>query len=177
MSVHAMGGAIQGVDAIPIEVEVDLLRRLPSIAIVGLAASAVKESAERVRSAIVSAELEFPRQRVVVNLAPADVRKDGTAFDLPVALAILAADGQVPLEAIHGLVIAGELSLGGRLRPIRGALALALLARQLGRALLLPSSSAAQARLVPGVTVHGADSLDQVVRWLRDGKPPRRLTQ
>ena len=134
---------------------------------VGLAASAVKESAERVRSALASADLEFPRRRVVVNLAPADVRKDGTAFDLPVALGILAADGQLPEGSLDPWVVAGELSLGGMLRPIRGALALALLARKLGKKVLLPRSCAAQAAIVPGVEVGCADTLEEVVQHLR----------
>jgi len=173
MAVTVIGGALEGVEAVPIEVEVDLLRRLPSVSVVGLAASAVKESAERVRSALASAGLDFPRKRVVVNLAPADVRKDGTAFDLPVALGILAADGQLPDQALGEWVVAGELSLGGALRPIRGALALALLARRLNKRLLLPRACAAQAAIVPGVRVGCADTLDQVVEHLRgEGELP-----
>lgn len=168
MAVTTLAAALEGVHAVPIEVEVDLLRRLPSVSVVGLAASAVKESAERVRSAIASAGLEFPRKRVVVNLAPADVRKDGTAFDLPVALAILAADGQVPSDALRDWVVAGELSLGGALRPVRGSLALALLARDLDRGVLLPRSCAAQAAVVPGVRVACADTLEEVVQHLVD---------
>ena len=167
MAVTVLSGALQGVDAIPIEVEVDLLRRLPSVAIVGLAASAVKESAERIRSALQSADEPFPRKRVVVNLAPADVRKDGTALDLPMALGILAAAGRVPGDALASVVAVGELSLGGVLRPIRGALSLALLARRLGRTLVLPRASADAAALVPSATVVGADTLAEVVGWLR----------
>lgn len=167
MAVTVIAGALEGVEAIPIEVEVDLLRRLPSVSVVGLAASAVKESAERVRSAVASTGLEFPRKRVVVNLAPADVRKDGTAFDLPMALAILAADGQLPDGVLDDYLVAGELSLGGLLRPVRGALALALLARRLDKRLLVPRACAAQAAVVPGVEVGCADSLDEVVTHLR----------
>ena len=171
MAVTVIAGALEGIEAIPIEVEVDLLRRLPSVSVVGLAASAVKESAERVRSALASAGLEFPRKRVVVNLAPADVRKDGTAFDLPMALGILAADGQLPDGVLDGWLVAGELSLGGVLRPIRGALALALLARRLGKRLLLPRGCASQAAVVPDVHVACADTLGQVVEHLRDAAP------
>ncbi|MFT7520575.1 MAG: magnesium chelatase family protein, partial [Kiritimatiellia bacterium] len=169
MAISVMAGALQGVNAIPIEVEVDLLRRLPSISVVGLAASAVKESAERVRSAIGSAGLEFPRKRVVVNLAPADVPKEGTAFDLPVALAILAADDQIPTEGLREWLIAGELSLSGRLRGIRGALSLALLARDMNLGILLPRDSAAQAAAVPGLRVGCADTLAEVVAYFADG--------
>lgn len=171
MTVSVRSGALEGIHAVPIEVEVDLLRRLPSIAVVGLAASAVKESAERVRSAIASSGLDFPRKRIVVNLAPADVRKDGTAFDLPVALGILAADGQVPPSALDDWLIAGELSLGGLLRPIRGTLSLALLARSLDRGLLIPRSCAGVAAMVPGLRVACADSLAEVVDHLVDGEP------
>lgn len=171
MAVTVLAGALQGVHAQPIEVEVDLLRRLPSVSVVGLAASAVKESAERVRSAIASAGLDFPRKRVVVNLAPADLRKDGTAFDLPMALAILAADEQVPIDALDPWLVAGELSLGGTLRPIRGVLALGLLARRLGLGLLVPRSCAAQAVVVPGLEVACADTLVEVVQHLVDGEP------
>lgn len=167
MAVIVRGGALQGVNAIPIEVEVDLLNRLPCVCVVGLAASAVKESAERIRSAMDSSDLPFPRKRIVVNLAPADVPKRGTAFDLPIATGILAADDQVPIEAVSKMLIVGELALGGELRPIRGALSMALLARELGLDLLLPRSCAAQAALVPGVKVHAASNLAEVVGLLR----------
>lgn len=167
MAVRALSGAIQGVDAVPIDVEVDLLRRLPSISVVGLPASAVKESAERVRSAVVSAGFEFPRMRIVVNLAPADVRKEGTALDLPIALAVLAAAGTLPESALDQVLCAGELSLGGELRPIRGALSLGLLARRVGRVLVLPPDSAAEAAVVPGVEVRVARDLYAVVSHLR----------
>lgn len=171
MPVTVTGGALQGVDAIPIEVEVDLLRRLPAVSIVGLAASAVKESAERVRSALQSADEEFPRKRVVVNLMPADVRKEGTALDLPVALGILAAAGDLPEDRVTSVLAAGELSLGGDLRPVRGALSLAVLARELGKTLVLPKESAAVGRLVPGAEVVGASTLAEVVGWLRGDRP------
>lgn len=170
MAVTVLAAAIIGVEAVPIEVEVDLLRRLPSVSVVGLAASAVKESAERVRSAIASAGLEFPRKRVVVNLAPADVRKEGTAFDLPMALAILAADGQIPTESLSDWIIAGELSLSGSLRGVRGALPMALLARATGRGLLLPRECAAQATAVPNLRLACADTLAEVVEHLQTGK-------
>ncbi|MEQ1504196.1 MAG: YifB family Mg chelatase-like AAA ATPase [Myxococcota bacterium] len=167
MAVVVMSGAMQGVDAIQIRVEVDLLRRLPAITIVGLAQGAVKESAERIRSAVEALGEEFPRKRVVVNLAPADVRKEGTALDLPIALGILAADGRLPLDAVARVLAVGELALSGDLRPVRGALSLALLARTHGRVLVVPRACAASAALVPGVEVVGADHLGEVVEWLR----------
>ena len=137
MAVTVRGAALEGVDARVVEVEVDLLRRLPSISIVGLAASAVRESSERVRSAIEACGVDFPRKRVVINLAPADLRKEGTALDLPTALGILAAEGVVPPERLTGVLAAGELSLGGQVRGIRGSLSMALLARELGYTLVL----------------------------------------
>ena len=167
MAVIALSGALRGVEAIPIEVEVDLLTRLPCICIVGLAASAIKESAERIRSAIHSSEEEFPKKRVVVNLAPADVPKDGTAFDLPVALGILAAHKSFDPNELGKIISVGELSLGGALRPIRGALSLAMMARDLGRILFLPRQNAPQAALVPNARVYGFDTLEQVLEHLR----------
>ena len=184
MAVTVVSGALEGVDARPIEVEVDLLRRLPSIAIVGLAASAVKESAERIRSALQSADEAFPRKRVVVNLAPADVKKEGTALDLAIALGILAADDRLPIERVRSVMAVGELSLGGVLRPVRGALSLALLARRLGRTLVLPRASASIAALVPDAHIVGAETLAELIAWLREDvalppveAPPREVRE
>lgn len=171
MSVRVQGGALRGVEAVPIEVEVDLLRRLPGVCMVGLPAAAVRESAERVRSAIVASGADFPRKRVVVNLAPAGVRKEGAAFDLPIAVGILAADGVVPQESLDDVLLLGELALGGQLRPTRGVLALAELARTLGRDLILPASEATLAAAVPGVQVFGARTLGEVLDHLRGTAP------
>jgi len=167
MAVTVLGAALEGVEARVVEVEVDLLRRLPAVSIVGLPASAVRESSERVRSAIESCGVDFPRKRVVINLAPADLRKEGTALDLPTALGILAADEVVPEARLEQVLAAGELSLGGELRPVRGALSLALLARSLGRTLLVPSSCADVAAMVPGVEVVALGRLDDAVAWLK----------
>jgi magnesium chelatase family protein len=166
VAVRVYSGALQGVVAVDIEVEVDLLRRLPGVCIVGLAAGAVRESAERVRSAIASAKLDFPRKRVVVNLAPAGVRKVGAALDLPIAVGILAADGQVPVSATHEVMLAGELSLAGQLRRVHGALALAVRAREAGRSIILPWDDAVIASRVPGAQVFGAHTLSEVVDHL-----------
>ncbi len=167
MAVTVWSGALQGVHAVPIQVEVDLLRRLPRLVIVGLAANAVKEAAERVRSAVGNSGCEFPRQRIVVNLAPADVKKEGTALDLPVALGILASAGDVPAESLDSVLAVGELALSGDLRPVRGALSLASLARSLDRTLLLPRASAWQAGIVPGARVVGVDTLTEAIAYLR----------
>lgn len=172
MATTVLSAALLGVEARPVEVEVDLLNRLPAVCIVGLPASAVRESAERVRSALESSGQEFPRKRVVINLAPADLRKEGTALDLPVALGVLAADGRIPERAVGSILAAGELSLDGRLRPIRGALSLAVTARQLDRVLVVPAENAQEAAVVPGVTVWPARDLAQVVRWLTAEEEP-----
>jgi len=175
MAVVARGTALEGVQARNVEVEVDLLKRLPTVVIVGLPNSAVRESAERVRSAMESSGFSFPRKRVVINLAPADLRKQGTALDLPTALGILGADGALPTEALRSTLCAGELALGGQLRPVTGALSMALLARQEGAELLLPRASAHQAALVPGVKVIGVDTLAEAVAWMRgelEAPPP-----
>lgn len=161
-------GALIGVEGVPVLAEVDLLRRLPSVVIVGLPNGAVKESADRVRSAIQQVGFEFPKRRVVVNLSPADLRKSGTSFDLPIAVGILAASEQVPTEPLLDTVFSGELSLEGHLRRIRGALSLTLMAVAEGaKRIVLPYDNAAEAALVPGIEVVAARSLEDVTRWLQ----------
>ena len=130
MSIKVHSATILGIDAHHVEIEVDLLRRLPSIAIVGLAGHAIRESADRVRSAILQSGFDFPKKRIVINLAPADMKKTGTMFDLPIAMAILMATQKIP--TIEDTMIAGELSLGGEIKPIKGALAFVLLAKRMG---------------------------------------------
>ncbi len=160
-------GTLVGVEGLAVQVEVDLVRRLPGMVIVGLPGGAVRESGERVRAAVAQAGFEFPRKRVVVNLAPADLRKSGTGFDLPIAVGILAASGQVSGERVDGTVFAGELSLEGHLRAVKGALPLALMARDLGaKRVVLPADCAAQAAVVPEVEVLAAPDLAAVARWL-----------
>jgi magnesium chelatase family protein len=160
-------GALVGVQGVPVRVEVETLRRLPATQIVGMAVGAVQEAAERVRSAIHALHLEWPRLRVIVNLAPADLRKDGTAFDLPIALGVLAAMGYLDPGGLEHRVVAGELSLGGELRIIRGALSLALMARDHGfEEILLPRECAAEAAMVDGIRVVGARDLAEVVEHI-----------
>ena len=171
--------ALLGLQARPVMVEVHLANGLPSFTLVGLADTEVKEARERVRSAIANSGLEFPvNKRITVNLAPADLPKDSGRFDLPIALGILAAAGQLDAARLDGFEFAGELSLGGQLRPVRGALAmaLALVAGQdeapadgpssAGRALVLPAPSAQEAACVPGARVYGAAGLLEVVQQL-----------
>ncbi|GAB5603621.1 YifB family Mg chelatase-like AAA ATPase [Thermus sp. FJN-A] len=168
--------ALFGLDAVPVTVEVDVSPGLPSYALVGLPDKAVEESRERVRAALKNAGFPYPQARVVVNLAPAELRKEGSHFDLPIALGLLAAQGVVPLEALAPLAVAGELGLDGTLRPVPGAVNLALGALQEGRRLLLPRESAKEAALVEGVEVWGVESLPQAVAYLKGEEPPFRPT-
>lgn len=159
--------ALLGLDAAAVTVEVHLANGLPSFTLVGLADVEVKEARERVRSAIQNAGLEFPgNKRITVNLAPADLPKDSGRFDLPIALGILAASGQIDAARLAGWEFAGELSLSGELRPVRGALAMSVALHTGGVAtrLVLPTGSAAEAALVPGSQVYGARHLLDVVQ-------------
>ncbi|HEU5218859.1 MAG TPA: magnesium chelatase domain-containing protein, partial [Gemmatimonadales bacterium] len=129
MLARLRSAAVLGIDAYLVEVEVDLANGLPNFATVGLPQGAVKEGRERVTAALINAGYDFPLRRITVNLAPADVPKAGSAFDLPVALGILAASEQLPAAALEGTVCFGELGLEGSLRPVRGTLSMALAAR------------------------------------------------
>ena len=164
--------AIDGLDAPTVRVEVHLANGLPSFTLVGLADTEVKEARERVRAALAHSGLGFPaNKRITVNLAPADLPKESGRFDLPIALGILAAAGQIDAAALDRCEFAGELSLAGELRPVRGALALALAVHREGgsRTLVLPAASASQAALAEGVDVRGARHLLEVVAALQPG--------
>ena len=161
--------SLDALQAPQVKVEVHLANGLPSFTLVGLADTEVKESRERVRAALQNSGLTFPHnKRITVNLAPADLPKESGRFDLPIALGILAASGQIDPARLERFEFAGELSLSGELRPVRGALALALGLRrlQVRRALVLPAASAQEAALVDGVRIHGAAHLLEVVQWL-----------
>src|SRR5262252_10223961 len=134
--------ALSGFDALPVAVEVHLGNGLPAFNLVGLPETEVKESRDRVRAALQNAQFEFPARKITVNLAPADLPKESGRFDLPIALGILVATGQLPTEPIGDYEFAGELALSGTLRPIRGALAMTLKAHRDGRAFVLPIGSA-----------------------------------
>ena len=156
--------ALEGMHAQAVQVEVHFASGLPQFTLVGLAETEVKEARERVRAAIVNAGFEFPaNKRITVNLAPADLPKDSGRFDLPIALGILAASGQLNAAALADVECAGELSLSGALRPIRGALAMAIAAQQAGHQLILPAASAQEAALLPDAQVYAAEHLLQVV--------------
>ncbi|VVE35609.1 ATP-dependent protease [Pandoraea anhela] len=160
--------AITGMAARPVTVEVHLANGLPGLSLVGLPDTEVKESRERVRSALQNSRFEFPARRITINLAPADLPKASGCFDLPIALGILAASGQLPEAGLRTHEFAGELSLTGELRPVRGGLAMAsaMAAQPSGRALVLPVSSAQEAALVEAATVYGARTLLDVCAHL-----------
>ena len=164
--------ALDGLAAAAVSVEVHLANGLPSFTLVGLAETEVKESRERVRAALQNSGLSFPHnKRIIVNLAPAELPKEGGRFDLPIALGLLAASEQIDIGRLAGLECAGELSLAGELRPVRGALAMSLALRREanGRQLILPAASAAEAALVEGVPVWQADHLLDLVAALQPG--------
>ncbi|WP_221028928.1 YifB family Mg chelatase-like AAA ATPase [Actomonas aquatica] len=160
--------ALRGIDAELVHVEVNHGETgPPETVLVGLPDAAVKESRDRVGSALANSGFEKPRTRVTINLAPGHLRKEGPCYDLPIALGLLAATSVLSGERLQDYLIAGELSLSGATRPIRGALAIARLAKKLGkRGLLLPAGSAAEAALVEGLEVHVVESLDQAFRFL-----------
>ena len=158
--------ALAGIDAPEVAVEVHLGPGLPSFTIVGLPDTEVREAKDRVRAALNHTQFEFPARRITVNLAPADLPKDSGRFDLPIAIGILAASGQIAPEALAGHEFAGELSLTSELRPVRGALAMALQARALARGFVLPADNAPQAALAEGAHVLPARTLLEVVAHL-----------
>lgn len=156
-----------GLDAVPVDIEVDVATGLPNLTIVGLPDQAVREARERLRSAILNSQFELPSQRLTINLAPADVKKEGGAFDLPMALGILAASGQVDPAKVAEVVAVGELALDGRLRSTPGILPMAMAAKTgRYRTCLVPATNAAEAAVVEGLHVIGVESLGQAAAYL-----------
>ncbi len=172
MLAKVLSGAILGIDAYVVEVEVDIAQGLPVFATVGLPDGAVKESKERVKSAIKNSGYDFPPKRITVNLAPADVKKEGAGFDLPMAVGILSALEVVSPPLLDEFLLLGELSLDGRVKPIRGALSLAMSAKEKGkRGVLLPRENAEEAAVVQGIEVLGIEVLSEAVDFLNGFKP------
>lgn len=166
MLARARSVALIGVDAVPVEVEVDVSPGLPAFTVVGLPDQAVSEARERVRAAIRNMGLPFPAARITVNLAPADLRKEGPLYDLPIALGLLAAQELLPIGALPHYLIAGELALDGTLRPIAGAVNLALLAEELELAVLLPEANAHEAAMIEEIPIFAAPTLQKAMLHL-----------
>ena len=168
--------AVLGIDAYDVTVEVDVALGLPNWFIVGLPANAVKESRERVSAALINAGFVIPSRRITMNLAPADVRKEGTAFDLPMALGMLVGTGALDAAAVERCVVIGELGLDASIRPVRGALSIARQLAASGRArdstLILPLANVAEASLVRTLRLCAPASLGELVAWLRRGTLP-----
>jgi magnesium chelatase family protein len=170
MLAKVLSSAVLGIDAYVVEVETDLFPQLPAFAMVGLPDNAVKESKERVQSAIKNSGFYFPQKKVTINLAPADIKKEGSSFDLPIAIGILAATGQLTREVFNDYVILGELSLDGSLRPIHGALPMALSAQKNGlKGMILPKENAKEAAMAEELNVYPVGSLAQAVEFLENG--------
>ena len=167
MLAKVFSGALWGIDGLKVEVEVDLARGLPSFSTVGLAEGAVRESKDRVKAALKNQGFPFPRERVTVNLAPADFKKDGAGFDLPMAVGLLVAQEILADAPLKDIMLAGELGLDGYIKPLPGALALAMAARASGlKTIILPRANAQEASVVPDLEVLAAEHLGEVVSFL-----------
>ena len=174
MVVTVKSCTLVGIHAALVDVECTIDRGLPQYSVVGLAAPSVKEGATRIQSALTTVGLDLPLKKVTINLAPADLRKPGCGLDLPIALAVLTAEGAVPGDALDGRLVLGELGLDGAVRSARGALAAAMLARSAGlRGIIVPESCAAEAGVVDGIAVHPVAALAEVVAALRGERPLR----
>ncbi|MEA3444037.1 MAG: magnesium chelatase domain-containing protein, partial [Bacteroidota bacterium] len=170
MLVKTYGSAVQGIDATIITIEVNTSRGI-NFHLVGLPDSAVKESQQRLTSAIMVNKFEMPKKKIVINMAPADIRKEGSAYDLPLAIGILASDGQIKNDKLSKFVIMGELSLDGSLQPIKGILPIAIQARQEGfEGFILPKQNAREAAVVNKIKVYGVENLTDVIGFLNDTK-------
>lgn len=166
MLVKVYGAAVQGVDATIVTIEVNTSRGIKFF-LVGLPDAAVKESNERIRAALLNTGYKFPRNQITVNMAPADIRKEGSAYDLPIAIGILAAGDVVATDKLSRYLIMGELGLDGNLMPIKGALPIAIKARELGyEGFILPNQNAREAAVVNNLNVYGVDNIVQVIRFL-----------
>ena len=167
MLAKVLSSALLGIDAIMVDVEVDIAQGLPQFATVGLPDGAVKESKDRVKSALKNSGYEFPNRKITVNLAPADVKKEGAAFDLPISIGILAATGVVKAQHIKEYLLLGELSLDGGVKPVRGCLPVAVAAKNAGfRGVIVPRENACEGAVVEGIDVIGVTELAEVVEFL-----------
>ena len=168
---NILSASIIGIDAYPVEVEVDITSRgLPHFSMVGLPDAAVKESRDRVRAALKNIGFHFPLKQITVNLAPADLKKEGSSFDLPIAIGIVTAEGILEPASLSGYLFTGELSLNGAIKPVRGALSMAIKAKELGlKGIILPEENAPEAAVVKGIPAFGMKSLPDVIEFLKNG--------
>ena len=167
MLVKTYTAALHGIDALPITVEANDTNNLGDFSIVGLPDNAVKESEQRIRSAMAVNAYRFPAKGIIINMAPADLKKEGASFDLSIAIAVMAANEEVQTSRLSDFILLGELSLDGSLQPVKGALSIAMRAKQDGfRGIILPETSAAEAAVIDGLEVYGMDNLRDVVRFL-----------
>ena len=175
MLAKVLSGAVHGVDGFIVQVEVDLAQGLPSFSTVGLPEGAVRESKDRVKSAIKNSGYDFPSRRITVNLAPASVKKEGAGYDLPIAMGILAASGLFNGSAVEEVGLCGELSLDGEVRPVKGILPMILAARKNGvKRFVVPRTNAHEAGVVKGIEIIAVERLDEAVEILcgkSDTKP------
>ncbi|MGC2061509.1 MAG: YifB family Mg chelatase-like AAA ATPase [Thermodesulfovibrionales bacterium] len=164
-----LSASVIGIEAFPVEVEVDISSKgLPHFSMVGLPDAAVKESRDRVRASLKNVGFNFPLKQITVNMAPADLKKEGSSFDLPIAVGIIASEGMISPESFQGYVFTGELSLDGRIKPVRGALSMALMVRNAGqRGIILPAENAQEAAVVHGVNVFGVSNLPELIDFIR----------
>ena len=168
--------ALYGIDALRVEVEIDLASGLPQLATVGLPEGAVKESKDRIRAAVKNCGYTFPAKRITINLAPADIKKEGSAYDLPMAVGILAAEELIEKDRLHDYLLIGELSLDGSLRTVRGALPIAMAAKkEKVRGVILPVQNAPEAAVVHDIEVLGVRNLPQVVEFLNGTQSLERI--
>ena len=180
MLAKVISGALIGIDAYPVEVEVDIAQGLPQFSTVGLPEGAVKESKDRVKSAIKNSGYDFPARRITINLAPADIRKDGAAFDLPIAIGLLCATGVVNAENLKKYILLGELSLDGQIKPVRGVLPVAVSAREWGEySLLVSADNAEEGAIVAGPKIYAVHDLGEAVALINGEKliPPYQATE
>jgi magnesium chelatase family protein len=170
MLVRTFASAVTGIDAVTVTIEVNVSRGVRFF-LVGLPDSAVKESQQRIESALRSLGFHWPGKQVVINMAPADIRKEGSSYDLPLAIAILAADEKISGNELESFVIMGELSLDGTLQPVRGVLPIALRARDEGfKGVIVPVKNAREAAVVSNLTVYGMETLGDVVDFLNGAR-------
>jgi len=156
-----------GIEAKPIEIEVDITRGLPNVVIVGLPDAAIRESRDRVKAAIKNSQFEYPSEKITINLAPCDIKKEGPSFDLPIAIGILAASGQIDFNILKDFVFLGELALNGKIRPIKGALPIAMFLKNSRKKLILPEENAREASIVEGLETYPVSTLSNVYNFLK----------